>query len=219
MFSVYDIALSNGLLILATASCVYHTHKKLSTTILNFEPDLTAATVGVLAINFRSIFNFLSPLILSASRSINRTETSAREDEDKAVLRIGPLHEKLCRVISMSGLIYAVCESHENRKTGIFIVSLLSALELRHALCGGYPRYQENKWYHFLWMLAGGSFGWIKGNKYCFWAYLPYLISFLLLAPEKDLAWSVRRVVNNYMMMAHVFLMLEAVREGRSLQA
>lgn len=73
--------------------------------------------------------------------------------------RVGPLHEKLCRVISMSGLIYAVCESHENRKIGIFIVSLLSTLELRHALRRGYPRLRKNKKFHFLWMFAGGLFG------------------------------------------------------------
>lgn len=68
MISINDIALSNGLLVLATTSSIYHTHKKLSTTILNFEPDLTAATIGVLAINFRSIYNFLSPLIFRAFR-------------------------------------------------------------------------------------------------------------------------------------------------------
>lgn len=58
---------------------------------------------------------------------------------------------------------------------------------------------------------------WVKKNDYCFYAYLPYAMSFLVLEPEKDRAWSTRRVVNNYMMIAHTILMLEAIRKARDI--
>ena len=60
---------------------------------------------------------------------------------------------------------------------------------------------------------------WCKRNYYCLFAFLPYGISFLVFTPEKDCAWSVRRIMNNYMMMVYIFLMLEAIREAKSIDS
>ncbi|XP_058798496.1 uncharacterized protein LOC131668398 [Phymastichus coffea] len=210
-----DSLLSSCLLLLASGSCAYVTGKWAANNVIKHEPQTISACIGVAAINLRSLLNLFSPFIFHASYSADPIEI-LNEEKHTAELRIGPLHEKICRVFGMAGLIFAVCDAHGNRQTGIFIISTLTLIEFHHALYESYPGKQRNKLFHFMWMLAAGFYGWIKNNKLCFWAHLPYGMSFLLLTPEKHYAWSVNRTVNNYMMMVHVFLMLEAIRDAQS---
>lgn len=84
-----------------------------------------------------------------------------KEDRRTAERRIAPFHEKICRIFSNAGLIFAVCDAHGNRKTGIFIISTLALMDLQHALYESYPREQRNKSFHFLWILCGGFYGYI----------------------------------------------------------
>ncbi|XP_011496082.1 PREDICTED: uncharacterized protein LOC105360779 [Ceratosolen solmsi marchali] len=211
-----DSALSCCLLLLASGCCIYLTGKWSTRSFSKLQPDIIATTIGVLAISFRSSLSLLSPFYNHALYPIDPLEIDD-EDNTKIQSRIIPFYHVLCRILSMGGFIYAVCEAQGNRHIGIIIISTLTFIEYVHAMYTNYSSQLSDKYFHFLWMVGGGTLGWKYGNNYWLLAYLPYCITFLVLTPEKDFPWSVEQIINNYMMIAHIFLMLDAVREARSI--
>ena len=66
-FMFADSALSSCLLLLASGSCIYLVGKRSTDNFSNFPPEILAASIGTLAINFRSLFNLLSPFFFHNS--------------------------------------------------------------------------------------------------------------------------------------------------------
>ncbi|XP_017793290.1 PREDICTED: uncharacterized protein LOC108575086 [Habropoda laboriosa] len=151
-------------------------------------------------------------------------------EEERCKGRFNILDEVL-GTLSMAGLIYSLYSSHRYYILGGCVAASLSTLDVikLHKMAttqsqetdipdGSYSQsniLNETRFYIFTWVILGGYFAYAVGNHYALVANYPFILTNWALPPEGFYqGWTIRRSINDYMMLIYIMCMTEAFRQA-----
>ncbi|XP_033209007.1 uncharacterized protein LOC117167881 [Belonocnema kinseyi] len=235
---IFDPVLSNCFLVLASSSSIYVLGKHSYDQYCNLQLHSISASIGIFGFCIRSTGSLIYDLFFRSypidPRDIE--ESLKREEIRQGPFRNRSVFHRIFSTVGLTGLIYAFYHSNEKKIIGSFLVFSLTMLECICAIEAWKSKQETGQENHierrssirifaeasdgfldFYWIVIGGFYGWTKGNLFCLVAFLPYTISILTLSSEEfDKNPMTKIGFNNYMIIAHILLMTEAIRQSPS---
>ncbi|XP_015436522.1 PREDICTED: uncharacterized protein LOC107191894 [Dufourea novaeangliae] len=141
--------------------------------------------------------------------------------------------DEVLGTLSMTSLMYSLYCHHKYHVLGAFVITNLTVLDIMKLwkttttesqvleidTSEIYYTSMEAMMYMsksaiFMGVLISGYFAYSVGNNYALVANYPYLLTTWALTPEGFYqGWTIQRTINDYMMMAYVICMTEALRQ------
>ncbi|XP_015109389.1 uncharacterized protein LOC107036155 [Diachasma alloeum] len=220
-----DAFVSCSYLLIGCGSSIHrlinHSHEHFSKVL----PEFVCAAAGIAAIGARCLFNLgynllwreypIDPLLIEADI---KSQSNERNIIDSGL-----------SVFGLASLIYSLYHHHNYQTTGVIIISSLSLAEIicmhaelksRSQTPPDDPSTNHLRYLisvvdgclTWLWIFSSAIFGWAMENGYARLATVPCIISMLIYRPNGFYhGWSIRNCLMDYMMLAYVILMTEAI--------
>ncbi|XP_076648734.1 uncharacterized protein LOC143356710 [Halictus rubicundus] len=224
---ILESILSCSYLLLTCESCIYTLIKHSYNEYHKLLPHFVCACTGIAMIGARSLFALMyklffkeyafDPVIIELEEEMNKEKCN--------------LLDEIIGTLSVTSLICSLYCHHKRTVLGACIITGLSTAEMIKFFWTLSPQPQEDDAqqlysispgrivYMFrntilIEVIVSGHFAYLVANNYALVATYPYLVANWALTPEGFYqGWTIQRTINDYMMMAYLVCMTEALRQ------
>ncbi|XP_078046964.1 uncharacterized protein LOC144475200 [Augochlora pura] len=222
---ILESILSCSYLLLTCESCIHTLIKHSHNEYQRLLPYFACACSGIAMIGARSVFVLMYKLFIKEYAF----DPVVIELEEKLNKEKPNLLDNILGSLSVTTLIYSLYCHHKYYVLGACIITGLSIADfVKLWTSTTQPQDDDTQLYSIpperilytsrsttlVEVIVTGHFAYIVGNNYALVATYPYLLANWAVPPEGFYqAWTIERTINDYMMMAYLIFMTEALRQ------
>ncbi|XP_031829147.1 uncharacterized protein LOC116425489 [Nomia melanderi] len=221
-----ESVLSCSYLLLTCGSCIYTLIKHSYDQYHKLLPHVLCACNGIVMIGARSLFVLVYKLFFK-EYAFDPVIIEFEEKKNKGKCN---MLDEILGTLGVTSLIYSSYCHHKYYVLGACIITSFTILDVVQLSRTRTTQLQEldtlqlninssqimhmSRTTILIEVLVSGHFAYLVGNSYALMATYPYFLTTWALTPEGFYqTWTIERTINDYMMMAYVVCMAEALRQ------